>query len=466
MLVTGGTTGMGALVARWLARAGTQHLVLTCPGRRAETDRAEGDGPLVAELRELGAGAVTVAPCDLTDPESVRALLSGVPESLPLSAVFHTAEADTWAPMAELTPEALAEGMSVRVTGARLLDELTRSVGHSGDDDARGLDAFVVFSSVAGVWGAAGQGAHAAAVASVDAVAQARRAAGERATSIAWGLWAEAPIGVRDAAAEGERRLQLERRGLTGLATEAALAALQQALDHEETNVVVADVDWARFAPLFTASRPSPLLADLPEVAAALAPDDESEDVDGGGDGSAWSARLAGLSAEERRSAVLDVVRAAAAAVLGHEGAESVEASRPFKELGFDSLAAMSLRNQLNTTTGLRLPATLVFDHPTPAAVAELVLAELDAASAPERTGERAVAGDAGRPASGAGPERVGGPLTSASDPSYASDDLGTAEVASAVEGFTDDELFAFIEDRLGTFEAPTTDHNSARGSA
>ncbi|MCZ7432817.1 type I polyketide synthase [Streptomyces sp. WMMC1477] len=491
VLVTGGMTGTGALVARWLARAGTPHLILTCPARGAGPDGAGTGGPLVAELRELGAGEVTVVPCDLTDRDAVRALLSGVPEGLPLSAVFHTAEADTWMPMAELTPETLAEGTSVRVTGARLLDELTRPVAPAenasgnaaantsvddaeadAEDDAggytSGLDAFVVFSSVAGVWGAAGQGAHAAAVASVDAVAQARRAAGEHATSIAWGLWAEAPIGVEDAAAEGERRLQLERRGLTGLTTEAALAALQQALDHDETNVVVADVDWARFAPLFTASRPSPMLAELPEVAEALAPGGESEDADGdgGGDGSAWSARLAGLPAEERRSAVLAVVRSAAAAVLGHEGAESVEASRPFKELGFDSLAAMSLRNQLNTTTGLRLPATLVFDHPTPTAVAELVLAELDAASAPGRAGERSAAGDGGRPAAGAAPELVGGPLTSASDPSYASDDLGPAEVASAVEGFTDDELFAFINDRLGTFEAPTTDHNTARGSA
>ncbi|MGP3971904.1 beta-ketoacyl reductase, partial [Streptomyces sp. 6N223] len=426
-LVSGGTTGTGLLVARHLARAGAEHLLLT---HHPQASPADADA-LTAELVELGAGAVTIAVCDITDRDAVCALLSSLPpERPPLAAVIHTAEADTWSTLADLTPDGLADVLSVRAGGAQLLHDLTLELGLS-------LEAFVLFSSVAGVWGSAGQGAHAAAVAHLDALAQARRAAGLPGTSLAWGPWAEAPIGAVDPAVEGERLAQLERRGLTALPTELALAALQQALDHDETFVAVADVDWARFAPLFTSARPGPLLSGLPEVAGA--DDDGPDGPDSGseGSGSAFAERVARLSPEERRVELVALVRAASATVLGHAGAEAVEPQRPFRDLGFDSLAAVSLRNQLGVATGLRLPATLVFDHPTPVAVAEFLIEEFlmteaDGGGATGEAGETGLFKPPPMPAS-----------------ALASD---TAEVAEAVDGFTDDELFAFIDDRLGTF--------------
>ncbi|WP_425582485.1 beta-ketoacyl synthase N-terminal-like domain-containing protein, partial [Streptomyces synnematoformans] len=222
-LVTGGTTGMGLLVARHLARAGADHLLLT-----HHPDTAPDTGRLTAELTELGAGSVTVTGTDLGDRDAVRALLASVPPDRPLATVLHTAEADTWSPLADLTPDGLADVLSVRAEGARLLHELTREL-------APDLDAFVLFSSVAGVWGSAGQGAHAAGVAYLDALAHARRAAGLPATSIAWGPWADVSVDVPDGAVVTDRRAQLARRGLGGLPTAAGLAELQQALDDDET---------------------------------------------------------------------------------------------------------------------------------------------------------------------------------------------------------------------------------------
>nr|ABB88522.1 polyketide synthase type I [Streptomyces aculeolatus] len=429
-LVTGGTTGMGLLVARHLARAGADHLVLTRhPGARADAEPA---AELVAELTGLGAGAVTVADADLRDRASVRTLLTSLPSGRPLATVIHTAEADTWSPLADLTPGDLADVLAVRAGVARLLHELTLELDLAPA-------AFVLFSSAAGVWGSAGQGAHAAGVASLDALAHARRAAGLAATSLAWGPWADVSVGAPDGAVDADRQEQLLRRGLGGLPTPLALAALQQALDHDETFVAVADVDWARLGPVFAAVRPSPLLGALPEAAGA--PGGGADDAGGaaGEDGaSGLVARLAGLDPDERAAELLTLVRTAAAVVLGHPGAEAVDPHRPFQELGFDSLAAVSLRNRLGETAGLRLPTTLVFDHPTPVAVAEFLGGELLGTGGPE---EPAAAYE------GAG-QGAAGPGAPDEDPAYPS----RPEVAEAVAGFTDDELFAFIDERLGTF--------------
>ncbi|AJE81438.1 polyketide synthase type I [Streptomyces albus] len=418
-IVTGGTSGMGVLLARWLARSGAAHLLLTGPveeGAAAE---------LVAELTEAGAGRVTLADCVLTERESVRGLLDSVPSEQPLTAVFHTAGTDSWSALADLSPAELAEGLGVRCTGAALLHELTATGAEPGAEAPE----LVLFSSVAGVWGSAGQGAHAAGVAWLDALAEARRAAGLSATSVAWGPWEEAPLAAPDAPAQEERRAQLKRRGLAELPTGAVLDALRGALAQRETAVVVAEVDWARFTPVFTASRPGPLLSALPEAVEALA---ESGGESAGAGRSALADRLSGLPPEEREAELLLLVRQVAAAVLGHQGAQEVPAQRPFKELGFDSLASVSLRNQLAEATGTRLPATLVFDHPTPLAVTRLILTLLGGAGA-----------------DGPAEAEPAGALTDARDPAYAT---GTAEVAEAVAAFSDEELFDFIEDRLGSF--------------
>jgi acyl carrier protein len=174
---------------------------------------------------------------------------------------------------------------------------------------------------------------------------------------------------------DAESALQLQRRGLRLLDPELAVRALGQVLDGGERLVTVADVDWARFAPAFTLRRPSPLIAALPEVARALTADAGDHAAESGTE-ARLRLRLAGLPPTEQRQVIVDLVRTEAAAVLGHASAEAVAADRAFRDLGFDSLTAVELRNKLNAATGLRLPATLVFDHPTPAAIGEFLWAE------------------------------------------------------------------------------------------
>ncbi|WP_344185737.1 SDR family NAD(P)-dependent oxidoreductase, partial [Streptantibioticus ferralitis] len=350
VLVTGGTGALGAHVARWLAGNGAQHLVLT--SRRGA--QAPGADALAAELTAMGV-EITVAACDVTDREALAALLDRVP---PVTAVVHAAGAGQFAPLAETGPADVAEVVAAKVAGAVHLDALF-------PDDA--LDAFVLFSSIAGVWGSGGQGAYAAANAYLDALAEQRRGRGLAATAIAWGPWADGGLVADEEAAE-----QLRRRGLPVMSPELSITALQRALDRDETTLTVADVDWARFAPAFTAARPRPLIADLPEVRSTLAASTDAPEESG-----SLSERLAGLTGAEADRVLLDLVRTQVAAVLGHNGTGAVEAGRAFKELGFDSLTAVELRNRLNTATGLRLPASSVFDYPTPRALADHLWAEL-----------------------------------------------------------------------------------------
>ncbi|MFD7932729.1 beta-ketoacyl synthase N-terminal-like domain-containing protein, partial [Streptomyces sp. NPDC059742] len=204
-----------------------------------------------------------------------------------------------------------------------------------------------------------------------------RGGAGLAATSFAWGPWAD---GGR--AADGALGARMRRGGVPPMNAESAIEALHRAIGANDTVVTVVDVDWGRFAPGFTAVRPSRLLAELPEARNALAPragdGDEGRTGDRTPDGRhSLVQRLAGLSAAERDRALLDLVRKEVAAVLGHAGAENVGAGRAFKELGFDSLTAVELRNRLGAATGLRLPATLIYDYPTSADLAEHLLGEL-----------------------------------------------------------------------------------------
>ncbi|WP_461088067.1 type I polyketide synthase, partial [Streptomyces deserti] len=347
-LITGGTGAIGGHVARWLARNGAEHLVLT--SRRGPD--APGAAELKAELEELDV-QVTIAACDVADRDAVAGLLERLAEDgHTLRSVFHTAGVSPACAVAEMTPADIAEVFGAKTAGAALLDELLDGVD---------LDAFVLFSSNAGVWGSGAQGAYAAANAYLDAVAEARCARGLVATSVAWGAWAGSGMA---AAADAEEHLR--RRGVRPMAPELAVLALAQAVAHDETFLAVADVDWERFIPAFTSQRPSALLGELPEVARALAAQGPSdgETASGPGEGSPWAERLAGLSTVEQERVVLDLVRGQAAAVLGYADAEAVEPSRAFRELGFDSLTAVEVRNRLAAVTGLRLPTTLVFDYP------------------------------------------------------------------------------------------------------
>ncbi|MEU7909385.1 type I polyketide synthase, partial [Actinoplanes sp. NPDC049118] len=354
VLVTGGTGALGAHVARWLAANGAAHLVLT--GRRGAA--APGASALTGELTALGA-RVTVAACDAADRDALAAVLAEVPADQPLTAVVHAAGIGDAASLADTDLGLLERMIAGKALGARHLDELL------GDTP---LDAFVLFSSNAGLLGGGGQGAYAAANAALDALAAARRARGLTATSIAWGLWAGGS-GLGDARDEQ----YVLRRGLRPMDPETAVAALVRAVGQGDTSVAVADVDWERFAAAFTSGRSRPLIGDLPEVRAALARSEAPAETTA----PALAGRLAGIAPADRHAVVLDLVRAQAATILGHAGADGIEAHRAFKELGFDSLTAVEMRNRLSAATGVRLPATLVFDHPTASAVADFLLAEV-----------------------------------------------------------------------------------------
>ncbi|MFJ3497051.1 type I polyketide synthase [Streptomyces sp. NPDC086091] len=372
VLVTGGTGALGARVALWAAAQGAEHLVLT--GRRGPD--APGAADLTARLTELGA-RVTVEACDVADRAAVEQLLTRhTPD-----AVVHAAGVTDSVPLTDLDPARLASVLAAKADGAAHLDAVLRARGD------RPLDAFVLFSSIAGVWGSGGQSAYAAANAYLDGLAEQRRARGATATSIAWGPWGEGGMVAEDGAEE-----YLRRRGLTPLDPDTALAALHRVLEQDATGQVVADVDWARFAPGFTSTRPSPLLTDLPEARAALTGAPAAADDSGAG--TALRSRLADRPAADRVRALLDLVRTHAAAVLGHADAALLETRRAFRDSGFDSLTAVELRNRLTAETGLALPATLVFDHPTPVDLAAFVHAELfDGAEDP--TGAGAVSGRA-----------------------------------------------------------------------
>ncbi|MFB7274946.1 type I polyketide synthase, partial [Streptomyces sp. NPDC056244] len=354
VLITGGLGGLGGHVARRLAHDGAGHLLLA--GRRGEA--APGAPELRAELEELGA-RVTVAACDVADRDALAALLAAIPDDAPLTAVIHTAGVVEDTTVDALTPDAFTAVLRSKVVAARHLHELTADLD---------LAAFVLFSSTAGVIGAAGQGNYAAANAYLDALAEYRRAHGLTALSLAWGPWAGS--GMVAGTAEIESRVR--RGGFEPLAPEPAVRALLLAVEHDDTALAVADIDWSRFTRAFGATGPLPLVADLPEVRRAATP------ADGTATGEPeLRQRLAALPEAERAGHVLDLLRTQVAAVLGHSDARAVDDDRAFRDLGFDSLTTLELRNGLAASTGLSLPASLVYDLPTPRELADHLLAEL-----------------------------------------------------------------------------------------
>ncbi|ONI92325.1 hypothetical protein ALI22I_04505 [Saccharothrix sp. ALI-22-I] len=348
VLVTGGTGALGARVARWLAEHGADHLVLA--SRRGAG--APGAARLRAELERAGA-QVTLAACDVGDRAALSDLLNELRErDSRLRAVVHTAGSLRIAPLSETTVADFARVASAKVGGAMLLDELLR-----GED----LDAFVLFSSNAGVWGGGGQGAYAAANAYLDALALRRRAHGETATSVSWGLWAGGGMGGEEADEE------LLRRGVVAMEPQRALAALHHAIEQDDDHVAIADIDWDRFVPAYTSGGRRPLISDLPGARRLLA----APTTTGTARSRALVEELSDRSAAGQRGVLVELVRTIAAAVLGHDDVDGIAHTRPFRDLGVDSLRAVELRDRLSSATGLRLATTLVFDHPTPAALAE-----------------------------------------------------------------------------------------------
>ncbi|MCC3767353.1 type I polyketide synthase [Streptomyces sp. UNOC14_S4] len=435
VLITGATGTLGALLARHLvAERGVRHLLLTSR-RGAE---APGAAELAAELAESGA-QVTWAACDAADRDALAAVLAAVPAAHPLTAVIHAAGVLDDGIVESLTPERLAKVLRPKVDAAWNLHELTQDLD---------LSDFVLFSSAAGVFGNPGQGNYAAANAFLDTLAQHRRAQHRPAVSLAWGLW-EDEGGMAATLAEADRQ-RMNRGSMGALGNAEGLALFDAACLAEHALLVPAALDIAALRAQST-SGVAPLLRGLIRTPVRRA-------AAGGAAEQAVSVldRLAGMSAAERDRFLLNLVCTQVATVLGHSGAGAIEPGAAFKELGFDSLTAVELRNRLGAATGLRLPATLIFDYPTPAALADHLRAAL-----PQGDGGPTVFGEL---------DRLEAALATAGDDSVTrsritmrlqalmakwndAQDATTTDddPADDLESATDDELFDLLDDELGS---------------
>jgi acyl transferase domain-containing protein/acyl carrier protein len=355
VLVTGGTGVLGGLVARHLVvEHGVRRLLLV--GRRGAG--AEGVGELRAELESLGA-VVDVRACDVSMRAELEELLGSLDAGHPLRGVVHAAGVLDDGVIGSLTAERLRGVMASKADAAWYLHELTEGMD---------LSMFVLFSSAAGVFGSPGQGSYAAANAFLDGLASYRRARGLPGISLAWGLWEQAG-GMAGGLSEGDLA-RMARSGLRALSEEEGLRLLDAALGVGEPLLLPMPLEPAALRAQAKAGVLPALLSDLVS-APARRPSDTR-------DGS-LARRLAAAPEQERESVVLELVRAQVAAVLGYTSPETIDVLDTFKELGFDSLTAVELRNRLNTTTGLRLPPALVFDYPTPRALADYLLGEVTA---------------------------------------------------------------------------------------
>ncbi|MER7419665.1 type I polyketide synthase [Micromonospora peucetia] len=345
VLVTGGTGTLGAALARHLITThNARHLVLT--SRRGPA--APGATELTTELESLGA-SITVAACDAADHAALSKLLTSLPN---LVGVVHAAGVLDDATIESLTPERIDTVLRAKVDAALNLHELASDV-----------ELFVLFSSATGILGTAGQANYAAANAFLDALATHRRASGLTATSLAWGLWAPAGGAMTGGLTEADLA-RIGRNGVLAHTVEEGLAQFDAACRTNEPCLIPIKLDMTALRTSTTTPPP------LRSFTRPRRPTSTSTTM-------TLSSRLAGLTEPEQREVLLNLVRTNVATVLAHESAETIAADQAFKQLGFDSLTAVELRNRLNQTTGLRLPATLTFDHPTPAALVEHLLDEL-----------------------------------------------------------------------------------------
>ncbi|MGX1812219.1 SDR family NAD(P)-dependent oxidoreductase [Nocardia sp. NPDC055321] len=358
VLITGGTGDLGVLVAKHLVTAhGVTRLLLL--NRRGPA--AEGVPELLAELAALGAVAEAVA-CDLADRQALAAVLGAIPAEHPLTGVIHAAGALDDGVIESMTPVQIDRVLGPKAQGAWNLHELTR------DSD---LSGFVLFSSISGVVGSAGQGNYAAANSFLDALARHRRAQGLAAQSLAWGMWARDEGMTRELDLTDKARLQ--RSGIGALSAAEGLALLDTCGTREDAVLVPVRLDIAALTRAHhTTGSVAALMRGLIRGAVRRFASRSIASSE-----TALAARLAGLPESEARAAILDLVQAQAAAVLGHGVGADVDTGRAFTDIGFDSLTAVELRNRLTTVTGIRLPVTTIFDHPTPEALARHLAAQV-----------------------------------------------------------------------------------------
>jgi acyl transferase domain-containing protein len=439
VLVTGGTGAIAGHAARWLADRGAERVVLAS---RSGPAAAKAAG-LAAELAVAGT-TVDVMVSDIAKRDEVAGLLDRInSDGPPLTAVLHTAGLVQLTTLEETDTAELASVLGAKAAGAAHLDELTAEMD---------LEAFVLFSSIAATWGSGQQPAYSAANTYLDALAENRRGRGLAATSAAWGPWGGGGM------SDEESVEHLRRRGLRVKEPELAIQALAQVIDSGESLVTVADVDWSAFAPPFTLRRPSPLLEDLPEVrqilAEAAAGDADPEDLDTAAE---LAGRLAQLPPNDQERLLIELVRSEAAPVLGHSSPEAVEPGRAFSELGFDSITAVELRNRLSAVTGLRLPATLLFDYPTPVAIAK----HLRSAVAKDEGYASSVLAEisklesmlSGMPPADSEYDRITAHLeTVVSKWKEHREQMSENDISEKLETSSDDEVFDFIGKELGIF--------------
>ncbi|MFJ7344803.1 type I polyketide synthase [Streptomyces sp. NPDC101110] len=440
VLITGGTGTLGALVARHLvSEYGARRLLLV--SRRGAA--AAGVSELVAELGALGA-ETTVAACDAADREALAALLGGVPADRPLTAVVHTAGALDDGVVGSLTPERLEAVMRPKVDAAVNLHVLTQDLD---------LDAFVLFSSAAGVFGGPGQANYAAANVFLDALARHRSAVGLPAHSLAWGLWEQRSDLTANLATGDVRRIT--GSGLATISSVEGLALFDAALATAEAVSVPVRLDLPR---LRAQASSGELTALLDRLVKAPARRTAPTAADAEAQGSSLAQRLSGLAADKQAGVLLELVQVNVAKVLGLTSSRQVEPDRGFLDLGVDSLTALELRNRLGGATGLRLPATLIFDYPSAGAVAKYLGTQFSADAA--GPGATPVHADLGRlEATVSAAElsdedrdkvvnRLQSLLAALGRPVVVGGGAGAA--ATDLTSASDDEMFAMIDQELG----------------
>ncbi len=351
VLITGGTGDIGRLLAKHLVSAhGVRSLILA--SRRGP--RAPGAGELERELAELGA-TVRILACDIGEQQQLAALLASVPAEHPLRGVVHAAVVLDDGVIDSLTPERVDSVLAPKLDAAWRLHRMTEDLD---------LSAFVLFSSVMGLLGGPGQASYAAANSFLDALAAHRRARGLPATSMAWGGWSD--TGIVDRLEESDLA-RTARLGIAGLSSREGLELFDIARTLDRALTVPLRLDTAALRAQRRAGVGSPLLRGLIRVS--------SRGVrEGAG---SLARRLSSTPEDQREQVVLEAVRAEAATILGHSSLQAINPKSAFKQLGFDSLGAVELRNNLNMLTGLRLSSTLVFDYPSPVALAAFITTTL-----------------------------------------------------------------------------------------
>ncbi|WP_208618396.1 type I polyketide synthase, partial [Mycobacterium bouchedurhonense] len=359
VLITGATGMAGSAVARHVVtRHGARNLVLVS---RRGLD-APGAAELVAELTAAGAHAEVVA-CDAADREALAKVIADIPMQHPLTGVIHAAGVLDDAVVTSLTPQRIDTVLRAKVDAAWNLHELTRDLD---------VGAFVMFSSIAGLAGASGQGNYAAGNSFLDGLAAHRRAHGLPAISLGWGLWDQASamtggLGAADLARFG-------RDGIVAMSSQEALELMDTALIVDEPFLLPAHIDLAALRVKFDGGTLPPMFVDLINAPTRRQVDDS---LAAAKSKSALLQRLEGLPEDEQQAVLLDLVRSNIATVLGSSSPEAIHPDRAFQELGFDSLTAVEMRNRLKAATGLALSPTLIFDYPNSAALAGYMYREL-----------------------------------------------------------------------------------------